>query len=125
MNSELVLGASESEHVNDPSVLLPSSLIIEPTLTTGSRYSGFITGYCKVGTRVTVHAAVTGLTASTSNYLFTLPEGFRPKGAISTKAGGINVNETGTFTIATNGIVNAVPNATTTLFGTITFEAVQ
>lgn len=69
--------------VNDASRLAPSGIAIHFTPTKGSAYSNYDgCFYYKIGTRVTLHIGIQGLTSNSNNTVFTMPQGYRPGGMV-------------------------------------------
>lgn len=81
-NAVLAGSITQQMGINDASLLLPDSIRKVPTLNRGTiSYDG--TFYYKIGTRVHVNIAVTGLgSLSSATILFTLPAGYRPSNYI-------------------------------------------
>ena len=92
-------GGEVSASINDPNVLLNSSILQYPTITAGTDYSAGSTWYYKIGTRVVVEIMLKNLTANAENRIFVLPTGYRPVKEIH------NGNNYSNITIGANGQV--------------------
>lgn len=69
--------------INDASRLAPSGIAIRFTPVNGSAYSNYDgCFYYKIGTRVTLHVGLKGLTPNSNNTVFTMPQGYKPAGMI-------------------------------------------
>ena len=127
-NSELVLGQAQTE-INNAGILLPDSAYIRPTLTTGTDFTnwGGFTYYYKIGTRVYINISVSELTSMSSNEIFTLPVGYRPRCSTVTVLGYLasSADRVTYVSIATNGKIVCTPNSTTYAIGIVEFDAYQ
>lgn len=86
------------------------------TPTSGSAYSTYGNcWYAKDGNIVEVHVGISGLTASTSTVIFTLPEGFRPKSLLVATGNGSTISNLARMRIATDGKITVYSASTTAL----------
>ena len=61
--------------------------------------------YYKIGTRVHLHIAVTGLTANTNTTVYTMESGFRPYGTVVAAGRGNNGSTFASMWVSTAGVV--------------------
>lgn len=97
--------------VNDPSVLCNITPIY-PTLDAGNNSSALgNTFYYKIGHRVHVHIALTGLTSATTTTIFTLPAGYIP--LVTSGFTCLGTSYTTYSRIRVNGASTSAPGAVT------------
>ena len=107
-NFKIVGGGDLGVHVNDPNILLPSNVIITPTLLNGFTNVGNRTIYYKIGTKVFISIALQkGSTAFTTETAFTLPTGYRPPRDILNSATSEGGDKNAFIKVFTTGEVKA------------------
>jgi len=114
--------------INDVSLLLPTSIRKVPTLNYGTIANNG-TFYYKIGTRVHVNIAVTGLgSVSSAVVLFTLPEGYRPSNYI-VYSGYTGSHKTASEApkgfIGSSGTVTYDPTPSGVVYASVEFDAFE
>lgn len=110
--------------VNNPNYTADiDSIKIEPNPSAGAAWSaqgGLY--YYKIGSRVTVHVALSGLTTSTQQTIFWLPAGYRPYAFNSVRVIGSGNTDQGVIKVNPSGSVQTYVAANTYIAGEISFD---
>ena len=86
--------------------------IIEITPLEGSNYNNYgNTYYYKVGSIVYLHIGMSGLVAGSSNTIYTLPSGYRPRGYASGYGVSDNLSSTAAAQISSDGTITIRPSS--------------
>ena len=93
--------------------------IIEITPLVGSNYNNYgNTYYYKVGSIVYLHIGMAGLTPGSSNIIYTLPSGYRPRGYAVGYGLSDNLSSTATAQISSDGTITIRPSSKYALIDT-------
>lgn len=86
--------------------------IIEITPLEGSNYNNYgNTYYYKVGSIVYLHVGLAGLVAGSSNTIYTLPSGYRPRGYALGYGVSDNLSSTSVAQISSDGTITIKPSS--------------